>query len=81
MVGIYLLTLAVLLPVGGRLREARGRRGPWRSGWSRSPPLRWVFGWRTGRPEIVVCRGSAGCAAALLVPVALALIYASACRP
>ena len=73
-VAIYLLTLAVLLPVGGRLCDALGAARAFAAGMAGFTVASAGVGFSTGGVEIIAWRGVAGCAAALMMPAGLAMI-------
>src|SRR6185312_7203842 len=73
-VAIYLLTLAVLLPVGGRLCDALGAARTFAVGMAGFTVASAGVGLSTAGVEIIAWRGFAGCAAALMMPTGLAMI-------
>jgi MFS transporter, DHA2 family, methylenomycin A resistance protein len=73
-VGVYLVTLAVLMPLGGRLCDALGAARTFSLGMAGFTVASLGVGLSDGAVEIIVWRGVAGCAAALLVPAGLAVI-------
>ena len=73
-VGIYLLTLAVLLPVGGRLCDALGAARAFAVGMVGFTVASAGIGLSGSGAEIIAWRGIAGCAAALLMPAGLAVL-------
>ncbi len=73
-VAIYLLTLAVLLPVGGRLCDALGAARTFAVGMAGFTVASAGVGLSTAGVEIIAWRGFAGCAAALMMPAGLAMI-------
>jgi MFS transporter, DHA2 family, methylenomycin A resistance protein len=74
LVGIYLLTLAVLMPLGGRLCDAWGAARTFAVGMAGFTVASAGVGLSTAGPEVIAWRGVAGCAAALLVPAGLAVL-------
>ena len=73
-IAIYLLTLAVLLPVGGRLCDALGAARTFAVGMAGFTVASAGVGLSTAGVEIIAWRGFAGCAAALMMPAGLAMI-------
>ena len=73
-VAIYLLTLAVLLPIGGRLCDALGAARTFAVGMAGFTVASAGVGLSTAGVEIIAWRGFAGCAAALMMPAGLAMI-------
>jgi MFS transporter, DHA2 family, methylenomycin A resistance protein len=73
-VAIYLLTIVVLLPVGGRLTDAWGAGRAFAVGLLGFGVASLGIGLSGSGAEIVAWRGLAGCAAALLMPAGLALV-------
>ncbi|ODU04966.1 MAG: hypothetical protein ABS81_08805 [Pseudonocardia sp. SCN 72-86] len=73
-VAIYLLTLALLMPFGGRLCDALGAARTFSIGMAAFTVASAGVGLSTGGAEIIAWRGVAGCAAALLVPAGLAVL-------
>lgn len=73
-VGIYLLTLAVLLPLGGRLCDALGAARAFAIGMAGFTVASAGIGLSGSGAEIIAWRGIAGCAAALLMPAGLAVL-------
>ena len=73
-VGIYLATLAVLLPVGGRLCDALGAARAFSIGMAGFTVASAGIGLSGSGTEIIAWRGIAGCAAALLMPAGLAVL-------
>ncbi|GAA1840168.1 hypothetical protein GCM10009836_19330 [Pseudonocardia ailaonensis] len=73
-VAIYLVTLAVLMPLGGRLCDALGAGRTFLIGMAGFTVASAGVGLSTGAVEIIAWRGVAGCAAALLVPAGLAVL-------
>jgi EmrB/QacA subfamily drug resistance transporter len=73
----YLLTLAVLLPIGGRLVDMIGPARGFAAGMAGFAGSSLVIGLAQGPHELIAARGCAGVAAAVLMPATLALIFAA----
>ena len=68
-VAIYLITLAVLLPVGGRLSDVLGAARAFAAGMAVFTVASAGVGLATDGAEIIAWRGVAGCAATLISTV------------
>jgi MFS transporter, DHA2 family, methylenomycin A resistance protein len=76
-VSAYLLTLAVLLPIGGRVVDAVGPVRGFIAGMAGFAIASLVIGVSQGPYELIAARAIAGVAAAVLMPATLALIFAA----
>ncbi|ROZ85474.1 MFS transporter [Gordonia sp. OPL2] len=76
-VSAYLLTLAVLLPIGGRVVDAVGPVRGFIAGMCGFAAASLIIGVSQGPYEMIAARGFAGVAAAVLMPATIALIFAA----
>ncbi len=74
-VSSYLLTLAVLLPVGGRISDSIGAPRAFMAGAGGFALASLLIGVSQGPIELLVGRAAAGVAAAVMMPATLALIF------
>ncbi|ORM37872.1 MFS transporter [Williamsia sp. 1135] len=74
-VSSYLLTLAVLLPVGGRISDSIGAPRAFMVGAGGFALASLLIGVSQGPIELLVGRAAAGVAAAVMMPATLALIF------
>ncbi|WP_030176033.1 MULTISPECIES: MFS transporter [Actinomycetes] len=76
-ISAYLLTLAVLLPIGGRLVDAIGPVRGFAVGAAGFVVSSLVIGTAHGPVELVSARAAAGAAAAIMMPATLASVFAA----
>lgn len=74
-VSAYLLTLAVFLPIGGRIADGIGAPRAFMIGAAGFALASLLIGLSQGPVELIVGRAAAGVAAALMMPATLALIF------